>query len=398
MDVSVWTYAWDMLDLGVEHVTSELASLAGANHVSLATSYHAGRFIQPRSNRRKIYFPEDGTVYYAPDAALWNDAEIAPRQAAITRDTDLVARLSAAQDAAGLGLSAWTVCLHNTRLASLYPGHALTTAFGDRLAFGLCPSSPAARFYARTMVHEITHRFRPARIELETPGFLEVEHGFHHEKDGVSLTADEAYLLSVCFCRYCLGRAEAAGVDGEAARKAVVDIICAACDRDTPVSRFPEFPEKGIDTFASVPALHDYLVWRQDPVMSLITEMRQLAHPDSQVLLVDGPAAWRGGVDFDRLASACDGMILCLYGQTPQETGAAVSAIRNRLGADAKLILGLSAFQSAVPSAEALCHAAIAGATAGADGLNFYNYGLVTRPRLGWMGEATAAFRAARMS
>ncbi|NBN77573.1 hypothetical protein GWI72_04745 [Microvirga tunisiensis] len=396
MDVSVWTYAWDMLDLGVEHVTGELAALAGATHLSLAAAYHAGRFIQPRSSRRKIFFPEDGTVYYAPDAGLWQEAEITPRQAAVSRDSDLMARLGAAQSGGGLGLSAWTVCLHNTRLATTHAGHAMATAFGDRLAFALCPSSPAARAYVRKLVQEISHRFRPARIELETPGFLEVEHGFHHEKDGVGLTADEAFLMSVCFCPHCLERARAAGVDGEAARRAVVEILCDACERSTPVSRFPEFPETGLEAFRAVPALHDYLLWRREPVMSLIADARDAAHPDTAILLVDGPSAWRGGVDLDRVSSVCDGMILCLYGQTPETTAREIAAMRRRLGASASLILGLSAFQSAVASAEPLCRAAIAGAQAGADGLNYYNYGLVTRPRLGWMGEATAAFRAAR--
>jgi hypothetical protein len=53
MHRSMWTYAWDILDLGFDRVTSELRDRAGMNSVSLATSYHAGRFLQPRSPVRK---------------------------------------------------------------------------------------------------------------------------------------------------------------------------------------------------------------------------------------------------------------------------------------------------------------------------------------------------------
>ena len=39
--------------------------------VSLATSHHAGRFLQPGNPRHRVYFPQDGTVHYRPDPARW---------------------------------------------------------------------------------------------------------------------------------------------------------------------------------------------------------------------------------------------------------------------------------------------------------------------------------------
>lgn len=44
------------------------------NAISLANSYHAGRFLQPRGPRRKAYFPEDGTIYFQPTAKRWDIA------------------------------------------------------------------------------------------------------------------------------------------------------------------------------------------------------------------------------------------------------------------------------------------------------------------------------------
>ena len=66
MHRSMWTYAWDILDLGYDGALGELRDRAGLNSVSLASSYHAGRFLQPRSPKRKVYFPEDGTIYFHP--------------------------------------------------------------------------------------------------------------------------------------------------------------------------------------------------------------------------------------------------------------------------------------------------------------------------------------------
>ena len=80
MQLSMWTYPWDIQDNGAAAVTGELQA-AGLNTVSLATSYHAGRFLQPRSLQRKVYFPEDGTIYFKPTPARWDNIAIRPRVA-----------------------------------------------------------------------------------------------------------------------------------------------------------------------------------------------------------------------------------------------------------------------------------------------------------------------------
>src|SRR4051794_16199204 len=81
MHLSMWTYPWDIQDQGIEGTFSDLRDRAGLNTISLATSYHAGRFLQPRSAVQKAYFPEDGTVYFTPDESLWADKTIRPLRA-----------------------------------------------------------------------------------------------------------------------------------------------------------------------------------------------------------------------------------------------------------------------------------------------------------------------------
>ena len=59
----LYTYAWDLADEGVAEVAAR-ARDAGANTLTLAAAYHAGKFIRPHGVSGKVYFPEDGTVYF----------------------------------------------------------------------------------------------------------------------------------------------------------------------------------------------------------------------------------------------------------------------------------------------------------------------------------------------
>ena len=99
------------------------------------------------------------------------------------------------------------------------------------------------------LVAEISHRYRPDRIELESPDFMGFAHGYHHEKDGMGLLPEETFLLGVCFCPHCMARATAAGVPAEGARATVAAMLDAAFARELPEAQVPGFPEEGIDAF-----------------------------------------------------------------------------------------------------------------------------------------------------
>ncbi|MDR3373333.1 MAG: hypothetical protein P4L98_06340 [Ancalomicrobiaceae bacterium] len=395
MQLSMWSYPWDIQDLGLDRTVADLKGRAGLNAISLATSYHAGRFLQPRSPERKVYFPEDGTVYFRTTPSLWQGKEIVPRIARNIADGgDTLADLIKARDAGGMKVSCWTVCLHNTRLGLLHPGHVTRNAFGNPNYYNLCPSSPAARDYVVTLVKDVTTHYKPDRIELESPNFMGFAHEFHHEKDGVGLSAEDDFLMSLCFCDHCTTRAKRAGVDAEAARATVRGFIAEMCERETPVRRFPDFPEAGIDTFRDFSALHDYLVWRSEPVTSLIAEIRAAADPASRIVLIDLKDGWLGGVDLAAVGKVCDGAILCCYGMPPKEVSDLIAAGRKALGPDKYLGAGYRVFYPEVPSAADLAARAAAAAAAGADGINFYNYGLIPEKRLDWVRRAVDALPA----
>ncbi|HWI62206.1 MAG TPA: hypothetical protein VNT75_10245 [Symbiobacteriaceae bacterium] len=375
MKRSIWTYPWDLHDVGLPTALGELKGLAGADGISLAVAYHAGRFVQPRSPRRKVYFPEDGAVYFVPDPACYG--RIQPKQAEIVREQgDVLRALEAERERLSLRLNGWTVCLHNTRIGMLYPDVAVQNAFGDRYFHSLCPSHPDARAYLRGLVADLTHRYRLDSVELESPTFMGFGHGYHHEKDEVGLSPLEQFLLSLCFCEHCMKGARRAGVDVAAAVSAVALAIGAACERPVPsADAVPGGPEGFAEPLA------DFLRWRHRPVTSLLGEIREAAAPASQVYCLSGnPArAWQGGLDLQAAARALDGLVVLAYDQAPEQVAATVAAVRplgGYLSVGLRLagITGAAELQARIAAAE----------RSGADGVNLYNYGLVPAARLAW--------------
>ena len=124
---SMYVYPWDLRDEGVAEVAARLRE-ANIDSVSLTASYHAGKFLRPHGPRGKIYFPEDGTVYFRPSARHYR--VLKPLQAQMARSFDAFGEL--AVHASDLGVTAWTVGLHNSRLGTAHPDLTVETAFGDR--------------------------------------------------------------------------------------------------------------------------------------------------------------------------------------------------------------------------------------------------------------------------
>ncbi|MFT7594289.1 MAG: hypothetical protein ACI8R4_001609 [Paracoccaceae bacterium] len=386
-DRSLWVYPWDLYDLGVADTAARMDEI-GINMFSLATSYHAGRFLQPGNPRRRVYFPEDGTVYYCPSTALWQGQEITPQMAKIVdSEGDMLAALIDHREKGGPKVSCWTVCLHNTRLGMLHPGHVMRTAHGDAHLYGLCPSSDAVRTYLTTMIHEISHQYQPDRIELESPDFMGFSHGFHHEKDGLGLLPEDDFLLGVCFCPHCMTRAETAGVPVKDARLAVVGILDAAMARELPNPQFPDIITKGIDVFADLPELYAYLQWRITSVTTLIGEIKSVTHSGTNLLLIDVERSWAGGIDLPQLVPHLDGILHCAYFTPPDQIAPLMERTRAVLGPDRLLIAGFQLFHPTVLDRADL-GTRVAQAMQAADGVNFYNLGLVPPARLDWIRTA----------
>jgi hypothetical protein len=380
MRLAMWTYPWDVLDLGIDTVVADLTQRAGLNAISLATSYHAGHFLQARSPKRKSYFPEDGVIYFRPDPTRWVRHRILPQVGELLGQGDVLRDLIQRRDAGGLAVHCWTVGLHNTRLGMANPEACTRNAFGDPNYFSLCPSNADVRDYLVTMVADITHSYRPDLVELETPGFMGFVHGYHHEKDGVGLGQTAGFLMGLCFCPACIGRAKYSGIDGEAARSLVRGLLIEAAARPIPL---PAGTEPSIH-----PDIQAYAALREGTVTSLVAEAKAAAHADSKIHVIDDLAPMLTGQDLGATARACDGALVCAYDMEPAAVAAMVAAARKSIGADRSLGAGFRVFVPEIGGAEELAARVQAALRAGADGLNFYNYGLIPAARLDWIGQA----------
>src|SRR4029077_7782545 len=134
--------------------------------------------------------------------------------------------------------------------------------------------------------------------------------------------------------------------------------------------------------------VYEYLLWRTEPVTSLIAEIKARAHASSRIVLIDEGSL--GGCDLKEIGKICDGAILCVYGLGAEQGKAVIKEGRRALGAEKFLGAGFRLFNGEVGEAEGLTARVNACVEAGANGLNFYNYGLIPAPRLDWIGQAVA--------
>ena len=219
-DASICLFAWDLHDEGVEPVLEYVAGL-GLTSLYLASVYHAGWFVLPHNRRRKCHFTEDGAAYFHPSDTFRQASPFQPKVARIATEKDWFSEAAGRLERFGLGLTAWTVCNHNTPLGLKHPEHTVENAFGDRYPHAFCPASPEVRRYVRALAADLAARYPLQSIFLEAPNYRGRRHGHHHERDLVPLGPLENDLLDLSFSQHDLAAAEAAGVDGEALRQAV---------------------------------------------------------------------------------------------------------------------------------------------------------------------------------
>jgi hypothetical protein len=191
----------------------------GLTQVTLAAAYHAVRAVTPFHPRHRIV-TRNAAVYYRPDPARWDGQRLRP-QAEDTPAADPAGsfeRAAAALRAAGIGVTAWVVVTHNSRLAGTGEC-AVRNAFGDVYPWALCAGSAPVREYAASLAAEVAALAGVDAIELEACGWYGFEHGSAHDKTGdVAGPAAPAgaagdWLLSLCFCASCQEAFRSAGAD-----------------------------------------------------------------------------------------------------------------------------------------------------------------------------------------
>lgn len=379
---SMWAYLWDIADEGYEPPLRRILD-AGCTSVSLASAYHAGKFLAPHNPRRTVIFPEDGTVYFAPSSQRYH--RVQPIVNSLVRDGHSLIRVRRTAELLGMETRAWVVCCHNTPLGQRYPDIVSENAFGDRLVHTLCPAHPDVREYLSDLVADIASQGVTA-IELEALQFLGYAHGFHHEREGIPLNVVQKFLLSICFCAHCQSGSHDNEVDISAIRR-----YC----RQTLERHFAD-PSAHFDvpeTLDQLPAgiFAPFFQWRASVIADLVEEIAD-ALPDQTVRLLpmmalDPTARRMAGVDPTLMTSALDEILVLGYvkdGATLRDLLVDLQSQIPGKGITVGFQVGTPESGGKAEFADRMAAARLLGITR----FNFYNYGLIPYGNLSWIKES----------
>ncbi len=391
---AIYAYPWDIAETGVSAAVERFVAL-GLDTVTIVGSYHAGKFLRPHGQTGKVYFPEDGAVYFKPDPSRYG--AIKPiAHSMLSSGQDMVREL-AGQDR--LATNVWLVLLHNTRLGDAHIESTVANAFGDRYVYNLCPSAPEARAYAIGLARDVTESFSVSGVSLETPGFLPYAHGFHHE---FALNRGNRWLdsqLGLCFCPHCMAGAKRAGIAIEALRRLVAADIEAYLDGDV------DFPSDMAEAFWTADARSDgdlraLLDWRCIVVASLVRDIRDAVRKDATVAVIPSVArptsgAWYEGSDLKALAEAAGVIEACFYEPGARRIQADLFDVRRRLRGSGRL---RGIVRPAFPDLDSKDEFMRAMRALGAGGLRevaFYNWGHLRDANVDWIAEGLAEMESA---
>jgi hypothetical protein len=383
---AIYTYAWDLVEEGVPAAIRQFHGL-GLDAVTYAGSYHAGKFLRPHGKSGKVYFPEDGTVYFRADHKRYG--AIKPVSNSILKDHDPLRELCVRRDMAA---NVWLVLLHNTQLGTQHPEATVHNAFGDRYVYSLCPSAPAAHAYAVGLARDVTESYPVMGVSMESPGFAPYAHGFHHE---FALNRPNRWLdsqLGLCFCEHCIVGAKKAGVDARHLKTRVANDISAylASDIDFPADMAEAFwlADTRLDG-----ELKAFLDWRCTVVTSLVAEIRATVRKDATVAVIPSVArptggAWYEGSDLGALAEAAGIVEACFYEPSAARVKADLFDVKRRIGNRGKLRGILRPAYPDLESKGEFLAAVAALKEGGVTEIAFYNWGHVRSANLAWIADA----------
>jgi hypothetical protein len=386
---AIYTYAWDLAEGGVANTVGQFREL-GLDTVTFAGSYHAGKFLRPHGKQGKVYFPQDGTVYFKADLGRYGP--IKPISNSMLAERDVLRELT---QTAGITTNVWLVLLHNTALGSAHPSATVANALGDRYIYNLCPSAPEARAYALGLARDVTDAYPVSGLSLESPGFLPYAHGFHHE---FALNMPNRWLdsqLGLCFCNHCVAGALQAGIDAKRLKTEVARDINAylASDLDFPPDMAEAFWLADSRTDGDLKA---FLDWRCGVVTSLVAEIRSAVRKDANVAVIPSVArptggAWYEGSDLLSLAKAAGILEACFYEPGALRVKADLYDVRRRLKGQGKLRGILRPAYPDFTDRGEFIAAVAALAENGVQEIAFYNWGHLRSANVAWIGEALSS-------
>ena len=380
--LGLFIYPWNFAEEGVPQLVEYVRSL-GIERLYLTSAYHAGFFLHPHSTGRKVRMLEDGVVYFRPDQTTWDSSPIHPVVSKFCAAGNLFADICEAARQFDLEISAWTVCLHNTRLGLLHPESTIHNVYGDSYPHALTPGDPVARDYVIRLVTDLVKNYPLHSILLEAPNYRGRAHGgtwvtgHHHERTGLHLGDLEEALLDISFNPVDVKAAQQAAVDVEAVRIAVRSHLDKYFDAAPAADE--ELAATLVEFRARVPELIDYEAYFRRSEESLLTDLKAVVE--------------QNGVKLAASANhySADVVFVAAYGESIELIAQITRNAKQQLAAHQQLVVGLRlgfyspGMGTALLSKQELNRAVDTAISHGADTVAFYNYGEAPRRCIEWI-------------
>ncbi len=391
----MYVFVEDLRDEGVDVVLDRITEL-GVAGVTVAAAVHQITDVTPHGASR-VTVRHDG-VHFPPPPELFGRLS-PPVQAGA--DDKVLDDLRAACRAKGLAFHGWAVFLRSPTLGALHPEVTVRNCFGDRSApADLCPANPDVRAYAVGLARAVARQGVDS-VVADSLHFA----AFAAGRSYIPLGPMDAFLLGLCFCHHCLLRATQLGVNAEVAREECARIVGGVLDGDPPAQG--QVTRAALTAYAG-PEVVAYARARSETVTSLVAEVSAaVTEEGSQLTFMDATGAlkgaadglptaglaahdaWQIGIDLMALGDLVPSFAVLAYARDAARIADDLAAYSRSVGKDRELrailrpgmpdIEGWGERRRDVDSTERLAAKVRAAKAAGAAGVDFFAYGLVSR-------------------
>lgn len=377
---SIYTYPWDISDEGGTRALENIRDVAGLNDVALAMSYHLATYFLPHNPVRKIYRGEDGMVMFHPNEKLYEGTAIRPKVSEVVDRPDYLRRQVDSIREKGITLTAWIVYAFNHHLPRAHPECARVDALGNIYPGQLCIANPDVRRYFTALTQDVMEQFSPDAVHIESLSYLRFDYGFQNPKVLTPITPWCQLLLGLCMCAHCMDAAARVGLDGRLFRREVADFLRHELPKLPDSNALKPQDNRAATAFRG--RLKRFMEARDETAFSLFKDIVDIikAHGKVEVhhRLLGEKDLRVTGLAPARLYSILDEVV------APSDTSVLRQA-KKTLPADVRLVAQVT--PSSFPTEYHLEAALKDCRWSGAEGFNFYNYGLMRLEHLQWLGD-----------
>jgi hypothetical protein len=399
MQSSIFVFGTDLLHEGYDAVLDNIRDRGGIEGVSLSANYHHARDVFPHNPKYHVFRNEGDVAWFKPERSRYASG-MTPRRATEAGARDVLGELCEQAGRRGIPVTAWTIFLHNSRLATEFPDCTTRNVYGDPYLTDLCPANPRVRDCCRELASDIA-RYPVRRLLAESLHYRPLEHGAHHERYLIDLSGEARALLSLCFCEHCRAVGERAGIVCEDLASAIRTSLDRIWNDEPGANEEPLLGPDAADSLAK------YVDARTEVVTSLVAEVREAIAPTGvEFCFVDHAGAMahvmRGasadddilisarklGIDPVAIAAVADEYFVLGYTDTPERLETMLQRYRQLLGPDRRLALGLRPLSPDCRVPENLRAKLDIARRAKVQGVDFYHYAMMPLPRLDWIRNA----------